>query len=226
MTSTDHTRATGPRNTRQRSEIRRAVEDLPTFASAQEIHDRLRHDGSGVGLATVYRTLQAMAAGGELDAIRTPDGQIAYRICSPGHHHHLICRPRGPSGTPGAQAPAGCSGTSGGTRTPPASGSPMPRHAARMATTCSVVPAPGDHGSTKSCIHFRAPSTDASANTSACGANTPDAKSRAASRRIAKSPGLLARTTRSRRCPAATEWSNSASESLRYGISPGTGKPG
>lgn len=92
MTSTDHSRAAGPRNTRQRSEIRRAVEDLPTFASAQEIHDRLRHDGSGVGLATVYRTLQAMAAGGELDAIRTPDGQIAYRICSPGHHHHLICR--------------------------------------------------------------------------------------------------------------------------------------
>ena len=33
-----------------------------------------------------------MAASGELDAIRTPDGQTAYRTCSPGHHHHLICR--------------------------------------------------------------------------------------------------------------------------------------
>jgi Fur family ferric uptake transcriptional regulator len=33
-----------------------------------------------------------MATGGELDAIRTPDGQVAYRTCSPGHHHHLICR--------------------------------------------------------------------------------------------------------------------------------------
>ena len=33
-----------------------------------------------------------MAGGGELDAIRTPDGQAAYRTCSPGHHHHLICR--------------------------------------------------------------------------------------------------------------------------------------
>jgi Fur family ferric uptake transcriptional regulator len=91
MTSTEHPRA-GARNTRQRGEIRQAVEELASFATAQDIHDRLRHSGSGVGLATVYRTLQAMASGGELDAIRTPDGQVAYRICSPGHHHHLICR--------------------------------------------------------------------------------------------------------------------------------------
>jgi len=91
MTSTDP-RAPGPRNTRQRTEIRRAVESLASFATAQDVHDQLRHEGSGVGLATVYRTLQAMASGGELDAIRTPDGQVAYRTCSPGHHHHLICR--------------------------------------------------------------------------------------------------------------------------------------
>ncbi|MGC3995308.1 MAG: Fur family transcriptional regulator [Propionicimonas sp.] len=90
MTNTDHTAP--PRNTRQRTEIRQAVEALANFATAQDIHDRLRHEGSGVGLATVYRTLQALASAGELDAIRTPDGQVAYRTCSPGHHHHLICR--------------------------------------------------------------------------------------------------------------------------------------
>lgn len=91
MTSTEIGRPT-PRQTRQRAEIRNAVEVLASFATAQEIHDRMRHDGSGVGLATVYRTLQAMATGGELDSIRNPDGQVAYRTCSPGHHHHLICR--------------------------------------------------------------------------------------------------------------------------------------
>ncbi len=89
MTNTERP---APRNTKQRTEIRHAVEALASFATAQEVHDRMRHEGSGVGLATVYRTLQAMAAGGELDAIRTPDGQVAYRTCSPGHHHHLICR--------------------------------------------------------------------------------------------------------------------------------------
>ncbi|HQZ00524.1 MAG TPA: transcriptional repressor [Propionicimonas sp.] len=89
MTSTE---PATPRQTKQRAEIRQAAESLASFATAQQIHDQLRHQGSGVGLATVYRTLQAMASAGELDAIRTHDGQVAYRTCSPGHHHHLICR--------------------------------------------------------------------------------------------------------------------------------------
>jgi len=88
MTSTDRT----PRRTRQRTEVRDAVEASTAFATSQEIHERLRRDGSKVGLATVYRALQAMAGSGELDTIRTPDGQIAYRTCTPGHHHHLVCR--------------------------------------------------------------------------------------------------------------------------------------
>ena len=88
MTSTEPI----PRRTRQRAEIRDAVEASRTFSTSQEIHDRLRHDGSTVGLATVYRALQAMASNGEIDTIRTPDGQIAYRTCTPGHHHHLVCR--------------------------------------------------------------------------------------------------------------------------------------
>jgi Fur family ferric uptake transcriptional regulator len=91
MTSTEAGR-TSQRQTRQRSDIRRAIEAMASFATAQDIHDRMRHDGCGVGLATVYRTLQAMAASGELDSLRTPDGQVAYRTCTPGHHHHLICR--------------------------------------------------------------------------------------------------------------------------------------
>jgi len=91
MTSTEGA-AAPPRRTRQRAEIRAAVEALEGFATSQEIHDRMRHEGSAVGLATVYHTLTAMATAGELDAIRTPDGQVAYRTCSPGHHHHLVCR--------------------------------------------------------------------------------------------------------------------------------------
>lgn len=90
MTSTDPAPST--RRTRQRTRIRQAVAELPSFATAQQIHDQLRHSGTPVGLATVYRTLQAMAEAGELDALRTGDGQLSYRICSPGHHHHLICR--------------------------------------------------------------------------------------------------------------------------------------
>jgi Fur family ferric uptake transcriptional regulator len=33
-----------------------------------------------------------MADAGEVDVIRTPEGEAAYRRCSEGHHHHLVCR--------------------------------------------------------------------------------------------------------------------------------------
>ena len=33
-----------------------------------------------------------MADAGDLDAIRTNEGETAYRRCSTGHHHHLVCR--------------------------------------------------------------------------------------------------------------------------------------
>ena len=46
-----------------------------------------------VGLATVYRALQTLADQGEVDVLRTDDGESVYRRCSTGaHHHHLVCR--------------------------------------------------------------------------------------------------------------------------------------
>ena len=63
-----------------------------TFASAQEIHAALRESDEPVGLATVYRALQAMVEDGELDALRTDDGETVYRRCGTSHHHHLVCR--------------------------------------------------------------------------------------------------------------------------------------
>lgn len=90
MTSTDV--VAHLRRTRQRAAIAAAVDDLAEFRTAQEIHELLRKQGRQVGLATVYRTLQTMADLGEIDSVRTPDGQAAYRSCSAEHHHHLICR--------------------------------------------------------------------------------------------------------------------------------------
>ncbi len=83
---------TPQRRTRQRAAVDEILAGRPEFRTAQEIHDELRHRGDRVGLTTVYRTLQAMTDAGELDAIRTGDGETAYRRCSTGHHHHLVCR--------------------------------------------------------------------------------------------------------------------------------------
>jgi Fur family ferric uptake transcriptional regulator len=80
------------RRTRQRAAVNGILSGLAEFRTAQQIHDELLHHGDRVGLATVYRTLQAMTDAGELDAIRTSDGETAYRRCTTGHHHHLVCR--------------------------------------------------------------------------------------------------------------------------------------
>lgn len=85
---------TPPRRTRQRTAVAEVLDGLAEFRTAQDLHDLLRQRGESIGLATVYRSLQAMAEAGEADTIRTPDGQAAYRSCGQGtgHHHHLICR--------------------------------------------------------------------------------------------------------------------------------------
>ena len=79
------------RNTKQREEVWHALERRPDFVSAQVLHQALREQGSSIGLATVYRTLNALAEEGSADAL-TLEGENLFRACSPGHHHHLICR--------------------------------------------------------------------------------------------------------------------------------------
>jgi Fur family transcriptional regulator, ferric uptake regulator len=85
---------TGPavRSTRQRTAVAALLTELEDFRSAQEVHDLLRHRGERVGLTTVYRALQMLADSHEVDVLRTADGETAYRRCSRGHHHHLVCR--------------------------------------------------------------------------------------------------------------------------------------
>ena len=80
------------RPTRQRAAVSAVLAETGEFRSAQELHALLREGGDKVGLATVYRNLQAMAAEGEIDMLRTDEGEAVYRACSTGHHHHLVCR--------------------------------------------------------------------------------------------------------------------------------------
>ncbi|HMR50202.1 MAG TPA: Fur family transcriptional regulator [Arachnia sp.] len=79
------------RRTWQRAAIRELLSGIQEFRTAQQVHEALAHDGARVGLATVYRALQSMADSGEVDTLRTPEGEVAYRVCSTGHHHHLVC---------------------------------------------------------------------------------------------------------------------------------------
>ncbi len=94
MTSTERAEGAGAmRPTRQRTAVVEALDSFDDFRSAQEIHDQLRRAGEGIGLTTVYRSLQALADSGEVDVLRTGSGEAVYRRCaSEEHHHHLVCR--------------------------------------------------------------------------------------------------------------------------------------
>lgn len=81
---------TGLRSTRQRSAILAALERREGFSTAQELFHDLRHDPAAPGLATVYRTLSALAAADVVDT-SVRGGEQVFRLCSPRHHHHLVC---------------------------------------------------------------------------------------------------------------------------------------
>lgn len=81
------------RPTRQRAALAELMSQTPEFLSAQDLHSKLQSRGDAVGLATVYRNLQAMATDGDVDVLRTDDGECVYRSCATdSHHHHLVCR--------------------------------------------------------------------------------------------------------------------------------------
>jgi Fur family ferric uptake transcriptional regulator len=122
MTKT--TSSVARRPTRQQAAVAEMLGRSEEFTSAQTVHARLREAGEGVGLATVYRTLQAMVEAGTVDVLRTDDGEAVYRACSTHHHHHLVCRAcgrtvevEGPAVEQWADKVAGDHGFSGVTHT-------------------------------------------------------------------------------------------------------------
>ena len=83
--------AAGLRPTRQRVTILRAVAGERRPVTAQDLYARMRGARGSPGLATIYRTLGALTEAGILRTFPAGEGEVAYRLCDPGHHHHLIC---------------------------------------------------------------------------------------------------------------------------------------
>jgi Fur family transcriptional regulator, ferric uptake regulator len=61
--------------------------------SAQEIHDRVRDQGSRIGIASVYRTLEGLDTLGLVQRVDLGDGVARFEPAHAGgdHHHHLVC---------------------------------------------------------------------------------------------------------------------------------------
>ena len=91
MQATDLLEGAGVRPTRQRIIVLAELMEERDDATAQELHERLRGRGERLGLATVYRTLGLLSEEGVIDALSHRPGELCYRWCGDGHHHHLVC---------------------------------------------------------------------------------------------------------------------------------------
>jgi Fur family transcriptional regulator, ferric uptake regulator len=86
-------RAPQERSTRQKRALAAVLDDSDGFRSAQDLFAELRTRGEDVGLTTVYNQLRGLVEAGEVDTLRSDDGETLYRRCgTEAHHHHLLCR--------------------------------------------------------------------------------------------------------------------------------------
>ncbi len=81
------------RVTRQRRLVISTLLDNPgRHLSAEEIYDLIKASNPGMGVATVYRTLDILASLGIAKRLDFGDGLGVYELGDEAHHHHhLIC---------------------------------------------------------------------------------------------------------------------------------------
>ena len=79
--------------TSQRKQILKVLLDNQgEHLSAEDIYEILKEDNPGIGLATVYRTLELFCELGLVQQLDFDEERKRYEVEGEGaHHHHLIC---------------------------------------------------------------------------------------------------------------------------------------
>lgn len=111
-------RASGLKLTPQRMAIVRELAADPTHPTAQELYERLREALPTMSFATVYNTLDALAAAGLCEALSLSPGASRFDPNMEPHHHAVCDRcglvrdvPRAPRAPDDEAAGAGEAGT-------------------------------------------------------------------------------------------------------------------
>jgi Fur family ferric uptake transcriptional regulator len=79
------------RDTRQRRAIRAALAGAGRPLSPKEVLSASKRRVRSLGLATVYRTLNAMVQDGSLVEVELPGESPRYELAGKRHHHHFVC---------------------------------------------------------------------------------------------------------------------------------------
>src|SRR5687768_5200601 len=83
-------RAAGLKLTPQRLAIVRELANDPTHPTAQELYERLRREQPTMSFATVYNTLDALAAAGLCSSLALAPGAARFDA-NMAPHDHLVC---------------------------------------------------------------------------------------------------------------------------------------
>jgi Fur family ferric uptake transcriptional regulator len=85
-------RQRGFKITRQRRAILNAVSQSREHLTPAAIYESVRQEHHGIGLVTIYRTLEMLTRLGLICEVHAGGNCRSYLIRRPsGHHHHLIC---------------------------------------------------------------------------------------------------------------------------------------
>lgn len=79
------------RLTEARRVVAQLVADQSGHFSAADLVAAAATRRLGIGRATIFRTLDVLAALDLVERIDLPTGEHAYVACEPSHHHHVVC---------------------------------------------------------------------------------------------------------------------------------------
>ena len=80
------------KQTKQRKIILTILANQVGHTSAEDLYIKVRDQGSNIGFATIYRTLNLLLEGGFAIQEQFKDGRSVFELKRPGEHHdHLIC---------------------------------------------------------------------------------------------------------------------------------------
>lgn len=78
-------------STKQRVAIQQAMTQADRPLAPQDVLELAQVTLPGLGIATVYRALKAMADEGLLREVHLPGRNPMYEVAHHGHHHHFQC---------------------------------------------------------------------------------------------------------------------------------------
>jgi Fe2+ or Zn2+ uptake regulation protein len=77
--------------TEPRRVVAEMVADRDSHFTANDLVGEAKRARLGVGRATVFRALELFEQLGLVERLDLPNGDHAYVVCQPSHHHHVIC---------------------------------------------------------------------------------------------------------------------------------------